>query len=43
VKNREVPEVNPMNPRYRLFIEAWKRLPLPLANLVGGRLAPYLG
>ena len=43
VKNREVPEVNPMNPRYRLFIEAWKRLPLPLANLVGGRLSPYLG
>jgi len=26
-----------------LFIEAWKRLPLPLANLVGARLSPYLG
>jgi FemAB-related protein (PEP-CTERM system-associated) len=43
VGNREIPEVNPMNPRYRLFIEAWKRLPLPLANLVGARLSPYLG
>lgn len=43
VKDRVVPEVNPMNPRYRLFIEAWKRLPLPLANLVGARLSPYLG
>jgi len=43
VRSRGVPEVNPMNPRYRLFIEAWKRLPLPLANLVGGLLAPYLG
>jgi FemAB-related protein (PEP-CTERM system-associated) len=43
VKSSEVPEVNPNNPRYRLFIEAWKRLPLPLANLVGGRLSPYLG
>ena len=43
VKNREVPEVNPMNPRYRLFIDAWKRLPLPIANLVGSRLSPYLG
>jgi FemAB-related protein (PEP-CTERM system-associated) len=43
VKNREVPEVNPMNPRYRLFIEAWKRLPLPVANLIGSRLSPYLG
>jgi FemAB-related protein (PEP-CTERM system-associated) len=43
VKSAQVPEVNPNNPRYRLFIEAWKRLPLPLANLVGGRLSPYLG
>lgn len=43
VKDRAVPEVNPTNPRYRLFIEAWKRLPLPLANLVGARLSPYLG
>ena len=43
VKDREVPEINPANPRYRLFIEAWKRLPLPLANLVGARLSPYLG
>jgi FemAB-related protein (PEP-CTERM system-associated) len=43
VKDRAVPEVNPTNPRYRLFIEAWKRLPLPLANLIGARLSPYLG
>ena len=43
VKGSRVPEVNPMNPRYRLFIEAWKRLPLPLANLLGARLSPYLG
>lgn len=43
VRDRQVPEVNPTNPRYRLFIEAWKRLPLPLANFVGARLSPYLG
>jgi FemAB-related protein (PEP-CTERM system-associated) len=30
-----VPEVNPLNPKYRAFIAAWKRLPLPLANLIG--------
>ncbi|MDP6516649.1 MAG: FemAB family PEP-CTERM system-associated protein, partial [Alphaproteobacteria bacterium] len=30
----EVPEINPLNPKYRLFIAAWKRLPLPLANLI---------
>jgi FemAB-related protein (PEP-CTERM system-associated) len=38
-----MPEVNPNNPKYRLFIDAWKRLPLPLANLIGPRLSPYLG
>ena len=39
----EVPEVNPLNPKYRLFIAAWKRLPLPLANLVGPHIVKYLG
>lgn len=31
----EIPEVNPLNPKYQLFIKAWKRLPLPVANTVG--------
>ncbi len=35
VRSREEPKVNPTNPRYKLFIEGWKRLPLPLANLLG--------
>ena len=43
VKAREVPEVNPNNPRYRYFIEAWKRLPLPVANTLGPLLARNLG
>jgi FemAB-related protein (PEP-CTERM system-associated) len=38
-KIAEVPEVNPLNPKYRLFIAAWKRLPLPVANLIGPLLA----
>jgi FemAB-related protein (PEP-CTERM system-associated) len=38
-----MPEVNPNNPKYRLLIDTWKRLPLPLANLIGPRLSPYLG
>jgi len=33
-----IPDHNPLNPKYRLFIAAWKRLPLPVANLVG----PYI-
>jgi len=30
-----VPEVNPKNPKYRLAIQAWQRLPLTLTNLLG--------
>ncbi|MDD2540598.1 MAG: FemAB family PEP-CTERM system-associated protein [Desulfuromonadaceae bacterium] len=30
-----LPEVNPTNPRYRLAIQAWQRLPLMLTNLLG--------
>ncbi len=38
-----IPEVNPLNPKYRMFIVAWKHLPLPLANLIGPFLARDLG
>jgi len=37
------PELNPLNPKLRLFIEAWKRLPLPVANALGPRIVRYLG
>jgi len=30
-----MPEVNPKNPKYQLLIAAWKRLPIPVANLLG--------
>src|SRR5262249_10180155 len=33
VKGKSVPEVNPLNPKYRLFINTWQRMPLALANL----------
>ncbi len=43
VKADAVPEVNPMNPKYQLFIKAWKKLPLPVANTLGPLLAKSLG
>ncbi len=43
VKDREVPEINPLNPKYRLFIQAWKKLPLPLANTIGPLIVKNLG
>ena len=30
-----LPNLNPANPKYRLVIEAWKRLPLPIASSLG--------
>jgi FemAB-related protein (PEP-CTERM system-associated) len=39
----EVPEINPTNPKYRLFIAAWQRLPLPVARLIGPPIARSLG
>jgi len=39
----EPPSINPLNPKYRLFIEAWKRLPVPVANFVGPFLSRQIG
>lgn len=30
-----VPDHNPLNPKYRLMIATWKKLPLPIANAIG--------
>jgi FemAB-related protein (PEP-CTERM system-associated) len=35
--------VNPLNPKYAAMVRTWKRLPLPVANLVGPWLARGLG
>jgi len=39
----KVPDNNPNNPKYRYFISAWKRLPLPVANAIGPHLVRGLG
>lgn len=43
VKADAIPEVNPLNPRYRLLVNTWQRLPLPIANLLGPKVARSLG
>ncbi len=40
---RALPENNPLNPKYRLMIAAWKRLPLPVANALGPMLVRGVG
>ena len=43
VRATQMPDLSPMNPKYRLFINTWKRLPLPVTRLVGPLLARNLG
>lgn len=42
VQAEELPALNPQNPRFRRKIDAWKRLPHWVANLVGPLLSPGL-
>jgi FemAB-related protein (PEP-CTERM system-associated) len=38
-----VPDTNPLNPKYRLFIKLWQRLPLSVANAIGPHIVRNLG
>ena len=40
---QQMPDVNPLNPKYQLMVNIWKRLPLSIASLLGPRLARDLG
>jgi hypothetical protein len=39
----EVPQNNPSNAKYRLFIEAWRRMPIGMANWLGPHIVRNLG
>ncbi len=43
IRARDLPDINPLNPKYQLFIKAWQNLPLPVSKLVGPWLAKSLG
>jgi len=38
-----IPDINPLNPKYRFFIAAWKKLPLVVSQAIGPLLAKDLG
>jgi FemAB-related protein (PEP-CTERM system-associated) len=42
-KSADLPDLNPLNPKFRMFIETWRRLPLPIANAVGPHIVRSLG
>jgi FemAB-related protein (PEP-CTERM system-associated) len=43
VRASRLPENNPNNPKYRMFIQAWQRLPRPVANFLGPHIVRNLG
>lgn len=42
LRRDEVPQNNPLNPKYQLFIKTWRRLPRPMANFLGSHLVRHL-
>jgi FemAB-related protein (PEP-CTERM system-associated) len=42
VRAREIPALNPENPKYELAIRAWRRLPLSVTRILGSRIAPFI-
>jgi hypothetical protein len=42
IRRSEIPNLNPLNPKFSLSIAMWKRLPLPIANAFGPVLARHL-
>jgi FemAB-related protein (PEP-CTERM system-associated) len=43
VRAAAIPEHNPLNPKYRAFIAAWRHLPRPVANAIGPFVVRGLG
>lgn len=43
LKRDTLPNVNPTNPRYAMLIDAWRRLPIPVANFVSQFISRGLG
>jgi FemAB-related protein (PEP-CTERM system-associated) len=39
----ELPDNNPLNPKYQLFIKMWKKMPIGLANFLGPYIVRSLG
>jgi FemAB-related protein (PEP-CTERM system-associated) len=43
VTAKDMPELNPTNPKYALMIKCWKKLPLKISQWLGPFLSKYLG
>lgn len=38
----DIPHINPSNPKYKIFINIWKHLPLKVSELIGPYLIKYI-
>jgi hypothetical protein len=38
VNGTKMPDVSPVNPKYKFFINVWKRLPVAVTNRLGPKL-----
>lgn len=43
VKATELPNLSPNNPKYKMFINLWQKLPLSISQMIGPFLSKYLG
>jgi hypothetical protein len=41
VRDRAMPDLSPRNPRFSLAIQAWRMLPLPVAERIGPAIVRY--
>ncbi|MGB0129445.1 MAG: peptidoglycan bridge formation protein FemAB, partial [Rhodocyclaceae bacterium] len=37
-EGQPLPQLNPGNPKYRLAIDIWRKLPVPLTKIIGPRI-----
>jgi FemAB-related protein (PEP-CTERM system-associated) len=42
-RGRDIPQHNPSNPKYKLFISMWRQLPIGIANRIGPYIVRNLG
>ncbi len=42
VQANEIPDINPLNPKYQMFINTWKKLPLSMTRMLGPHIVKNL-
>jgi len=43
VRAKSLPDINPLNPKYKIFIALWQKLPLPVSMAVGPWISKNIG